>query len=94
MLTLIFFYVYIYILYAKNKGISYGLWVVQIIGIYLSQIKSQNKIKVHVIKKHRYNTKQTTLIFNNLIIMVTLIPLVRILRDSYKIPITTRNTLC
>jgi len=77
----------------KIKHTSYGLRVAQTIGIYLSQIKSQNKIRVHVTKQHKYNTNQTTLIPNNLIIMVDMISLVGILRDSYKISITTRNTL-
>ena len=55
--------------------------------------KSQNKIRIHVTKQHRYNTNQTTLISDNLTVMVVLIPLVGILGNPYKIPITTRNTL-
>ena len=37
--------------------------------------------------------KKKTLIPNNLTVMVTLIPFVEILRDPYKISITTKNTL-
>ena len=53
--------------------------------------KSQNKIRIHITKKHRYNINQTTLIPNNLTVMMDLIILVETLGNPYKISITTRT---
>ena len=82
MFTLIFPCVYTYIPYAKSKDTSYGLWVAQTTNIYLPQIKSQNKVRIHLTKQHRYNTNQITLIPNNLTVMMALIPPVHNFRGS------------